>query len=178
VIQIVTGHLPAIMIAANVSGKLSRRFIDSPDTFARRLEERDLASDRDGRFRVNDFFCFDDTWRMVLLGLVRECDAVLMDLRGFTHANAGCVFEIHHLFATVPLDRVVFVVNAATNEAQLVETFRAAAHAAAQGNAEPRRPRVFRMGALTPDTLRRLFDALADAARTPSPPPRAAANVY
>ena len=160
-----------------VSGKLSRRFIDSPGTFARRLEERDLASDRDGRFRVNDFFCFDDTWRMVLLGLVRESDAVLMDLRGFTRANTGCIFEIHHLFASVPLDRVVFVVSDATDEALLVDTFRAAGRATAHGNADARRPRVFRMGALTPGTLRRLLDALADATRAPSPRPRAAANV-
>ena len=146
-----------------VSGRLSRRFIDTSDTFRRRLHERDLAADRDGRFRVNDFFCFDDTWRMVLLGLVRESDAVLMDLRGFRRANTGCIFEIHHLFAHVSLDRVLFVVGDATDEALLVETFRAAAGAATQGNAGTWHPRVFRMTTLTPGTLRRLFHALADA---------------
>ncbi len=72
-----------------VARKLARRFIDGYATLTRRLNEMDVLPDRDGRFRVNDFFCYDDRWRMVLSSLVRESDAVLMDLRGFTCRNAG-----------------------------------------------------------------------------------------
>ena len=41
---------------------------------------------------------------MVLSRLVHESDAVLMDLRGFSRGNAGCVFELQELARLVPLD--------------------------------------------------------------------------
>ena len=99
-----------------VAGKLSRRFIDGAETFERRLGEMDLTSDFDGRYRVNDFFCHDHAWRMVLSRLVRDSDAVLMDLRGFSPANAGCVFEIQELVQRAAPERVVFVIDQTTDE--------------------------------------------------------------
>ena len=106
-----------------LSGKLGRRFISGPDTLAQRLAETEQRRDIDGRYRVDDFFCHDDTWQMVLKRLSRESDAVLMDLRGFLPENQGCVFEINELLNVVPLDRVVFVVDATTDLAFLRETF-------------------------------------------------------
>ena len=106
-----------------LSGKLGRRFISGPDTLAQRLAETEQRRDIDGRYRVDDFFCHDDSWQMVLKRLSRESDAVLMDLRGFLPENQGCVFEINELLNVVPLDRVVFVVDATTNLAFLRETF-------------------------------------------------------
>jgi hypothetical protein len=107
-----------------LSGKLARRFIDGPKTLELRISEADLEPDPDGRFRVNDFFCHDDTWRMVLSRLVGESDAVLMDLRGFSPQNAGCVFEINELINVVPLGRVVFVIDDTTDEPFLHQTAR------------------------------------------------------
>jgi hypothetical protein len=49
--------------------------------------------------------------------------AVLMDLRGFSPGNQGCVFEINELLNTVPLDRIVFVVDGTTDDAFLREMF-------------------------------------------------------
>ena len=144
-----------------VSGRLARRFIDGPESFERRLREMDTAPDRDGRFRINDFFCYDDTWRMVLSTLVRHSHAVLMDLRGFTRDNAGCIFEIHELFRTVPLKQVVFVVNGDTDEPMLQETFRAASLTG--GTAVE--PRVCRLDVLQPRAMRALLDMLAEAAQ-------------
>jgi hypothetical protein len=66
-----------------VSGRLSRRFIDGEDSLNLRIRQRDLEPDRDLRYRVNEFFCYDDTWKSALSRLVHESDAVLMDLRGF-----------------------------------------------------------------------------------------------
>ena len=106
-----------------LSGKLGRRFISGPETLAQRLAETEQRRDFDGRYRVDDFFCHDDTWQMVLKRLSRESDAVLMDLRGFLPENQGCVFEINELLNVVPLDRVVFVVDATTDLAFLRETF-------------------------------------------------------
>jgi hypothetical protein len=104
-----------------ISGRLSRRYIDGEDSLNHRMRERDAAADRDLRFRINEFFCYDDTWRMVLSRLVHESNAVVMDLRGFSRQNAGCVFELHELARLVSLDRVVFIVDRRTDEALLAE---------------------------------------------------------
>jgi hypothetical protein len=102
-----------------LSGKLSRRFIDNPETLDLRLSEMDARPDRDGQFRVNDFFCYDDTWRMVLSRLVSSSDVVMMDLRGFSSENAGCIFEINELINTVTVERVVFIIDDTTDERYL-----------------------------------------------------------
>ncbi len=107
---------------AFLGGKLSRQFIDGAETFRRRLGEVDLKRDFDGRFRVNDFFCNENAWRLVLSGLIRETDAVLMDLRGFTRANAGCVFELQELMKLGEPARVLFMVDETTDQAFLNET--------------------------------------------------------
>ncbi len=99
-----------------IGGHLSRRFISSEAELNVRLAETRLERDADGRYRVADFFCHDDTWKLVLQNLVRNSDAVLMDLRGFGPANKGCVFEIHDLLAVLPIERVVFVVGKDTDE--------------------------------------------------------------
>lgn len=109
-----------------LTGKLARRFISNPETLERRLSEMDLQPDRDWRFRVNDFFCFADTWKMVLDRLVLESDAVLMDLRSFSRERAGCIFEISELINTVSLDRAVFIIDATTDEPFLRQTIQQA----------------------------------------------------
>ena len=102
-----------------LSGKLGRRFIAGPEMLDERLAETEQRRDFDGRYRVDDFFCHDDTWQMVLKRLARESDAVLMDLRGFLPGNLGCVFEINELLNVVLLDRVVFVIDDTTDLAFL-----------------------------------------------------------
>lgn len=106
-----------------LSGKLARRFISGPETLSQRLAETEPHRDFDGRYRVSDFFCHDDTWKMVLGCLARESDAVLMDLRGFSPSNKGCLFEINELLNVVPFNRVVFVVDGTTDIAFLREMF-------------------------------------------------------
>jgi hypothetical protein len=98
-----------------LSGKLGRRFISGPEMLNERLAETQQRRDFDGRYRVDDFFCHDDTWQTVLKSLARESDAVLMDLRGFLPGNLGCVFEINELLNLVSLDRVVFVIDDTTD---------------------------------------------------------------
>ena len=100
-----------------ISGKLARRFIDGPATLDLRLQELDSGPDWDGRFRVTDFFCHDDTWKMVLARLIGESDVVLMDLRGFTQRNAGCSYEIEELLNVASLRHVVFVIDKTTDVA-------------------------------------------------------------
>jgi hypothetical protein len=148
-----------------LSGKLDRRFISGPETLVRRLSETEQRRDFDGRYRVDDFFCHDDTWQMVLKRLASDSDAVLMDLRGFLPDNQGCVFEINELLNVMPLDRVVFVVDATTDLAFLRETFAAgwAALAADSPNRDLAEPRVllfeFAGGSSVPGLMRAVGEA-------------------
>ncbi len=107
-----------------LTGKLGRRFIDGPQALDRRRSEMDTKPDQDGRFRVNDFFCHEDTWKMVLSRLVKESEVVVMDLRGFTSQNKGCVYEVNELINVAPLGRVVFVIDETTDGHFLLETVR------------------------------------------------------
>jgi len=131
-----------------LSGRLQRRFIGSPQGLDARLGETAVRRDPDGRYRISDFFCHDDTWRMVLTRLAEDSDVVLMDLRGFSAKNQGCIFEINELLANVPLARCVFLVDATTHEPFLLRTFqeswlRQAATSINRGEIAPR-VRLFR----------------------------------
>jgi hypothetical protein len=151
-----------------LSGKLARRFIDSPQALDLRLAEMDLARDRDGRFRVNDFFCREDTWRTTLSRLVSQSEVVLMDLRRFSPQNAGCVFEINTLISLMLADRLVFVIDNTTDESFLRKTIQRAWSQLPPDSPNRRCSssplRLFRLAGGRGDQLRRLFQALCVAA--------------
>jgi hypothetical protein len=107
-----------------LNGRLSRAFVKNRKDLEGRLTEGTLVPDPDGRFRVEEFFCHDDTWRMTVSRLAPDSDAILMDLRGFSPANHGCIFEIKQLLASVPLSRVVFLADASTDVPFLETTLR------------------------------------------------------
>ena len=109
-----------------VTGTLDRRFIDSGRTLDILIHHMDLEPDQEGEFRVTEFFCHDDTWKITLARLADESDAVLMDLRGFSQTNSGCVFEIHEVFNILPLSRVVFAVDATTEQTFMRQTIQQA----------------------------------------------------
>lgn len=98
-----------------VTARLNRRFIGDPQALEAQLEAMDLDPDPDGRYRVNEFFCHADTWRLAVTRLAGSSDAVVMDLRGFTRANEGCRFELEHLLHRVDLRRTVLMINADTD---------------------------------------------------------------
>ena len=104
-----------------LAGRLQRRFITNARVLQQRLAESAAKRDPDGRFRVSSFFCHADTWQMVLRRLARESDVVLMDLRGFTRTNKGCVYELHALLEIVRLEQFVLVVDGTTDEGFLAE---------------------------------------------------------
>ena len=82
------------------------------DTLAASL---DLALDREGRFRVNELFCFDTSWRGVVDQLISLADVVLLDLRGFNPQRKGTAHEVGRLAALGMLPRVVAVGDASTD---------------------------------------------------------------
>jgi hypothetical protein len=108
-----------------VGGRLSRRFIDSEADMSQRLDRRDLRPDPDGRYRVNEFFCRQDTWQMTMRRLAAESDVVLMDLRSFSPPNQGCLWELQQLLNGTPLERVLFVVDETTDQTFLEDQLQA-----------------------------------------------------
>jgi hypothetical protein len=98
-----------------LSRRLARAFIKNRDDLDGRLSESTAIPDPDGLFRIEDFFCHDDTWQMTVSRLARKADGVLMDLRGFMSKHRGCIFEIEQLIASVPLQRIVLLVDRSTD---------------------------------------------------------------
>lgn len=95
--------------------RLSDRFITAPDVVQRRLSERAPQRDADARYRSEEFFCFDNTWRDTLHRLVANSAVVLMDLRGFSAANKGCIFELEALHTFGALPRTVLLHDATSD---------------------------------------------------------------
>lgn len=105
-----------------IGGDLSRQFVRGGDELKARLDARDRGPDPDGRYRVNEFFCYSDTWKETMKALSDGADAVLMDLRSFSQSNQGCIFELQQVLDAVPLSRVVFLIDDATDRRFLEET--------------------------------------------------------
>jgi hypothetical protein len=98
-----------------LSRRLRKRFIIKGGDLDRQLAQVDLRPDADGRFRVNEFFCGNDTWRQVVTRLMTGSDLVAMDLRSFSFQRKGCVFELQTLLDTVPVARIVLLVDSTTD---------------------------------------------------------------
>jgi hypothetical protein len=98
-----------------LNGRLADRFVANEAQVAERLRDFDLAPDPDGRYRVNECYCFDSTWQQALAALVAQADVVLMDLRGFQARNQGCRHELGVLATAPHLQRVVLLFDASTD---------------------------------------------------------------
>jgi hypothetical protein len=116
-----------------LEGRLGERFIASPE----QLPPPVAAPDRDGRFRVQEFCCYDSSWQMVLEKLLLRSQVVLMDLRGFGPAHRGCLHELGQLGASAHLQRVVLLADASTNRAFAAEAFAAGSASLPAGQAPP-----------------------------------------
>jgi len=98
-------------------GDIDSSYVGDGRKLAERLDELEDAPDPDGRFRIAEFFCYENTWRATLQSLAARSSVVLMDLRGFTQANAGCVFELQQLAAAGRLANCVFVTDDTSDRA-------------------------------------------------------------
>jgi hypothetical protein len=112
-----------------LGGRFRSQFVAGLGDLERRLADLDVARDPDGRFRVNDFFCFDTTWKDTFDALLTRVDVVLMDLRGLSESNRGCLFELTKLVQRGKLQETLFVLDDATDERIFAETLAAAAAA-------------------------------------------------
>lgn len=101
-------------LLAMLRGRLGRLFVHDPAEFEQRLTEIDERRDPDGRFRVAELFCAGEVWRAAVTSLMTEVDVVVMDVRSFGPAHQGCVFELQTLLDTVPLERLMLLVDSGT----------------------------------------------------------------
>jgi hypothetical protein len=154
-------------ILAFLRGGLAEQYVARPSEVAERIARLDLHPDPDGRFRVNEVYCHDDTWRPALETLLEASDSVLMDLRSFSARNEGCIFELRQLLRRVRSDAIVLVVDHTTDVQRLGEILSEAWAAAVQegrgrGDGQVALVRVERNSALELDVLMaRLLGALA-----------------
>jgi hypothetical protein len=111
-----------------LSGRLRHRFIIEPRDLDRRLAEVDNRPGPDGRYRVNELFCGDDAWQPAVNHLMADSDLVAMDLRGFSPANQGCLFELQSLINHIAVARVVLLTDKSTDTPFLRQTITACWH--------------------------------------------------
>jgi hypothetical protein len=106
---------------AYLGRRLHERYITAPDQIAPRLAALDPARDPDGRFRVNDLYCANTTWKPVVLQLMGGASMVLLDLREYAAHRAGTRFELGELLRRAPLAKVLLLAGADQDVEQLRE---------------------------------------------------------
>ena len=71
----------------------------------------DRERDPDGRFRVNELFCTETTWRAAVASLMAQAGVVLLDLREYKAERAGTRYEIYQLMNAVSVERIVVLIG-------------------------------------------------------------------
>lgn len=84
----------------------------------------DLGPDCEGRFRINEVFCFESAWRSTVESLIDISDVILLDLRGFNPERAGTAYEMELLAQNNRLKRVIVVGNDETDWAYVDKLFK------------------------------------------------------
>jgi len=100
---------------AFVSRRTRELFVTGNEDLAERIRNLETRTDRDARYRIDEFFCFDDTWRPTVNQLLAQSDAVVMDLRSFGAENEGSTHELGLLSSRGALSRTVLLVDQGTD---------------------------------------------------------------
>lgn len=106
-----------------LTGRADELFVTSRADLDARLDALDMTRDPDGRYRINEFCCRDNTWQATVVELMQRADAVVMDVRGVTRERRGCEFELQQLALRLPPQRVVLVADRATDRGVLEAAF-------------------------------------------------------
>ena len=99
----------------------------------RRLEQLDFRPDPDTRYRINEVYCRNDSWRPAFESLLEISDVVLMDLRSFNRQNSGCIYQLTELIRRVATDNIVLVCDRTTDLQLLAGVLGDAWHEALSG---------------------------------------------
>ena len=98
-----------------IRGTLSRQFIGDPAGLAQQLSALDRQPDRDGRFRINQFYCHANMWQPTVEALAGSADVILVDLRGLRADNDGVAYELTMLARLGALGRTLGLVDGTTD---------------------------------------------------------------
>jgi hypothetical protein len=118
--------LGASMLEAFLLRRVDAEFLKTSEDVDRRLANLRSMLEGDARYPVNELHCYASAWEHAVTQLAPAADGVLMDLRGFTSENLGCVYELTELIRRVALERVVLLTDASTDMRALEEVARAA----------------------------------------------------
>ena len=110
-----------------VTGRAGQAFVESEAQLDKRLAQLDVRPDPDGRYRVTEFWCRDNSWQATVTALMSRCDVVVVDVRGLTPDRKGVQFELAQLAVRVSADQIVLVVDNQTDR-HVVERSVAGAH--------------------------------------------------
>ncbi|MGZ4854011.1 MAG: hypothetical protein ACXV96_02245 [Candidatus Angelobacter sp.] len=102
-----------------LAGHLSSIFIDSHSTLRNQLANLSGDPDPDGRFRIEEFFCYNNTWERTVTQLALRSSVILMDFRTFSTSRAGCEREMRELLPIIPIERIVLVLDDDTDRTYL-----------------------------------------------------------
>jgi hypothetical protein len=98
-----------------IAGSAHELFV-SRNNCAEQIEDHlELDMDREGRFRINEVFCFESVWQTTVEQLIELTSAVLIDIRGFNAKRVGTAFELTLLCKMQRLDRTVLVGDSSTD---------------------------------------------------------------
>jgi len=118
--------LGPVMLEAYLRRRAEGVYLKSPEEVDRRLAGLDRRLQFDGRYPINELYCFATAWQDAVTRLVPESDVVLMDLRGFSQSHLGCIFELNQILNLVPIQRIVLLADRSTCAVALQETLQRA----------------------------------------------------
>lgn len=95
--------------------KLRNVFIPDRHQLNKRIAAMDETPDPDGRYRLSEFFCFDDVWQDAVQLLLDSSEAIVLDLRDFNAKRLGTAYEIGLLADHSALPRTLFLVSPSTD---------------------------------------------------------------
>ncbi len=98
-----------------LNGHLQDSFITDHTHLQKEITSLDFDFDPDGRYRINEFFCFDSTWKMALNALISKTGLVLMDLRNYHSKRAGCSYELDIIANSHHLQKIIMLFNSETD---------------------------------------------------------------
>jgi hypothetical protein len=114
------------MLEAFLLRRTDDQFLRTAEEVDHRLEHMHSRLEGDARYPINAIYCYVTAWSYAVMRLAPKADVVLMDLRGFTRKNLGCVFELGWIVQHIPLSRIVLLTDASSDDQALGHVAQAA----------------------------------------------------
>ena len=124
--DLATRTMGSLMLEAFLLRRTDEQFLKTAEEVDRRLEHLHSRLEGDARYPINSVYCYATAWQHAVAYMAPKADAVLMDLRGFTKKNQGCVFELTWVVQQIQLSRIILLIDATSDYQALEEIAQAA----------------------------------------------------